>query len=294
MFTSQFNRFIEPARGYPQIWRIILGLALIAIIYVAVLLAFVGCVWLAVGTDRLFELSGTIVTSNKPISVVVMLFSFLGMALGPMIVVRLLHKRRASTLFGQRAKVLRDFVYALAVVSAIYVVVITLWSLRFDAVPNVDFGTWITFLPLVLVALAIQTGAEELVFRGYLQQQLAARFRSPIMWMLLPSLLFGALHYDPSNPIGTIAVVIGSTALFGLVAADLTRISGSLGAAWGFHFANNLFAIGFLTIDGPLSSFALYKTPYKAAQLAEFPWMIVADLLTVVLTWWIIRQTLRR
>ncbi len=48
-------------------------------------------------------------------------------------------------------------------------------------------------------ACLIQTGAEELVFRGYLQQQLAARFASPLIWMVLPALIFGAVHYDPAT-----------------------------------------------------------------------------------------------
>jgi DNA-directed RNA polymerase subunit RPC12/RpoP len=40
------------------------------------------------------------------------------------------------------------------------------------------------------VGVLIQTGAEEVLFRGYLQQQLAARFASPIAWMVLPSAIF--------------------------------------------------------------------------------------------------------
>ncbi len=47
-----------------------------------------------------------------------------------------------------------------------------------------------------LVLLALPLGMtiligywEELVFRGYLQSQLAARFRSPLVWIVLPSLM---------------------------------------------------------------------------------------------------------
>jgi membrane protease YdiL (CAAX protease family) len=54
-----------------------------------------------------------------------------------------------------------------------------------------------SFLPLALVGVLIQTGAEEVLFRGYMQQQLAARFSSPILWMVLPSAIFAALHYQP-------------------------------------------------------------------------------------------------
>ena len=41
--------------------------------------------------------------------------------------------------------------------------------------------------------------AEELAFRGYLMQALAARFRSPLVWWLLPALLFGAAALEPGR-----------------------------------------------------------------------------------------------
>ena len=38
-------------------------------------------------------------------------------------------------------------------------------------------AAWAAWLPLVLPALLVQTAAEEIAFRGYLMQGLAARFR---------------------------------------------------------------------------------------------------------------------
>ena len=61
-----------------------------------------------------------------------------------------------------------------------------------------EFGLWLSFLPLAMAGILLQTGAEELLFRGYLQQQFAARFKSAGPWLILPSVLFGLAHYDPS------------------------------------------------------------------------------------------------
>ena len=44
--------------------------------------------------------------------------------------------------------------------------------------------------------------AEEALFRGYLLQQLAVRNPSPLIWMVLPALVFAALHIDPGAGAG--------------------------------------------------------------------------------------------
>jgi uncharacterized protein len=46
---------------------------------------------------------------------------------------------------------------------------------------------------------------------------------------------------------------VGAAATFGLIAADLTARTGSIGAAWGFHFANNTMAITILATDGTIT-----------------------------------------
>ena len=64
---------------------------------------------------------------------------------------------------------------------------------------NLPFGRWLVLLPLSLSAIIVQCAAEEIVFRGYLQQQLAARFRHPAIWIGLPSVLFALGHYMPES-----------------------------------------------------------------------------------------------
>jgi membrane protease YdiL (CAAX protease family) len=122
---------------------------------------------------------------------------------------------------------------------------------------------------------------------------MAARFRSPVMWMVLPSLLFASLHYQPQMMGDNAFYIVAAAALFGLLAADLTARTGSIGAAWGFHFANNVVAILLVSLDGPLSGLALYTAPISAASVEIRP-LIFLDMGTTVVTWVLIRLAVSR
>jgi membrane protease YdiL (CAAX protease family) len=126
-----------------------------------------------------------------------------------------------------------------------------------------------SFLPLALVGVLIQTGAEEVLFRGYMQQQLAARFSSPLMWMVLPSAIFAALHYQPEIMGDNTWLMMAAVFVFALLAADLTAVTGTIGAAWAMHFVNNALAILVVATDGPLSGLALYIAPISPARSAS-------------------------
>ncbi|MEE9428672.1 MAG: type II CAAX endopeptidase family protein [Paracoccaceae bacterium] len=294
MFTEQFDQFVAPARAKPQIWRLILGIVLIVVIYLLGIAIIFGVIWAFVGADKTLQFANGIVSANTPTGMFLLFASFLGAAIAPMLVVRLLHRRNPATLFGPRALLVSHFAQAAVAVIAVNALFLAVLSIWIDPVPNLTFSVWITLLPVTILGLLVQTGAEELVFRGYLQQQLAARFRSPIFWMLLPSLGFAALHYDPATAGENTWLIVGATGLFALVAADLTRITGSLGAAWGFHFANNLWAIVLFAVDGHITGLALYVTPYSANDTSILPMLIAGDMVTLVLFWLGLRHFLRR
>ena len=61
--------------------------------------------------------------------------------------------------------------------------------------------------------------------------------------MVLPSVMFGALHFWNGNGAAEgVLWAIWATAL-GIACADLTARTGNLGAAIGLHMANNVFAL---------------------------------------------------
>ncbi len=294
MMTPRLERYLAPARLRAQIWRLILGGAIVAALSVTGFAAIFGLLWLLLGAERASHIAIEMSRADTPRGVFLLLSGFAGMALGPVAAVRLVHRRRAITLFGPPAQVHRDFLVAAAVVAAINAVALSIWTLIFDVVPNLQFGTWLVLLIPGLAGLALQTGAEELVFRGYLLQQLAARFRSPLVWMGLPGLVFGLAHYDPATNGPNTWLVVGATFLFALLVADLTRITGSIGAAWGFHFANNVMAILVLSLDGTITGLSLWRTPYGAGDGTLLPGLLAMDTAIMLLAWAILRRVLQR
>ena len=142
---------------------------------------------------------------------------------------------------------------------------------------NLPFGVWLGWMVVVLPLMLVQVTTEEVIFRGYLQQQLAARFRSPWVWMVLPSAIFGSLHYQPSVMGENALLAVLITVLVGVFAADITARTGNIGAAIGLHFVNNFFAMCFLSLQGSLSGVSLYVTPFSVADSALLRPLLLAD-----------------
>ncbi|PZX46136.1 hypothetical protein LY56_01107 [Roseinatronobacter thiooxidans] len=288
-----FDRYVAPARLRPQLWRLVLGLVLLFVIYILWMGAMAGVIGLALGASRLEEALGAIGTGSTPASLILLLLTFVGMALGAFAAARWVHKRPVATLFGPRDIVLRDFAVGFGIFALVALPGIIWFLATLDLTRGVAWNVWLMFLPLALVGLLIQTGAEELVFRGYMQQQLAARFASRWVWMVLPSVIFGLVHYAPEEMGGSVWMIVFLTGAFGLLMADLTARSGSIGMAWGLHFANNLFAILLFTTGEALDGLALYRLPFSASDTETILPLLGLDLLGMLLVWAICRRALR-
>ena len=126
------------------------------------------------------------------------------------------------------------------------------WSVASGNAPRrseLEISTWLlAFGPIALV-IFLQAASEELIFRGYLPQQLAARFGSPLVWGLLPSVAFGLMHAanSPGNETYAIYYVVIAS-IMGMVMLAMVWRTGSLAAAIGFHLVNN---VGALVLTGP-------------------------------------------
>jgi membrane protease YdiL (CAAX protease family) len=293
--TPAFARFVEPARRRPQLWRLVLGIMVAVAIYLLWTVSVIAGAWFLLGADEDPMLwTQSLAEADTAEGTLVLLLTFVGMALGPMAAARWLHGRRAGTLFGPRVRTLRDFVVAAGVVFAVLGIALGLWTLEYDAVVNLPVSTWAMVLPLTLLGLLVQTGAEEVLFRGYMQSQLAARFRSPLVWLVIPSLLFGIVHFDAMTAGANVWLVVGSASVFGLIAADLTARTGSIGAAWGFHFANNVMAIAILSTGGTITGLARWVTPYTLAEYDASAPAMLFDVAMLVFAWWLVRRAVAR
>ena len=267
-----FDAFTAPARETSEIWRTLLGLVLTALIYAALGTGIIA------GGGFLLESSGVgtrfdILDGSTPPALFLVLFHFIAMAGAVILVTRYLHRRSGWTLVGDRSRLWRDFGtmagYALVVgaLGAALVAVFVGVEWKFS------FSRWMLYLPLALPLILLQTGAEELVFRGYLLQQLGARVgvAARAVWMLIPALLFAMLHVDPESQGTNYWAIVAVTAFFAILTADITARTGSIGAAWGLHFINNVQAILVFSLIGPLSGLSLGTVGIAASSPSALP-----------------------
>ena len=291
-YTSH-ESYIAPARARPQLWRLVVGFILAAGIGFLWVIALFGTVFLVAGMDGGPAWLDRMTRADTPTSTLLVIATLWGLAFGAIAVTPLLHKRSAWTLFGPWRRMRRHFLLATLACGGV-LALSAIIPFGYTPVPNLDLGLWLNFLPLSLVIILGQSGAEELFFRGYLQQQLAARFASPLAWMVLPSALFAMAHYDPASSPTVSWLVVAATGLFGLCAADLTARTGSIGAAWGFHFANNVVAILILSLDGTLSGLSLYVTPFGPEAADTLGPLLLRDMATTLVIWGAIRLAIAR
>lgn len=212
------------------------------------------------------------------------------------IVVIVWHRRPGLSLLGAPAQALNDFrrvIRAQAVV-LIPVGAVSLAVMSPDALQWNDFARWLLALPFAVGALVLQVSGEELVFRGYLQQQLSARFSDPRIWIGIPSVLFGLGHYAPAM-FGDNAVWIALWAmLFGIAMADLTARSGTLGAVIAVHLAVNIWSVLILALPGPLMGLTLVVLRLDPSDTVAIRALLPGEFLSLLISWLAARIALRR
>lgn len=289
-------RFVAPAREKPQLWRLLLGLVLTA----AIIVLSAPFIWqlasMGLSEDSYRNLSDDFETLLQPESLLLMLYSFgvIWLALG--LVVLIVHQRRPETLIGSPtiAWLQARFVIVALLLLTAALLVLPPYGHSPPLEDGLPFSRWLAFLLPALIAIFIQTGAEEVLFRGYLQQQLAARFESPLAWMLLPSVLFGLAHYAPGTYGGNTWFVVLWAAMFGLLAADLTARAGTLGPAMAMHFATNVSALLLIAPQGEMSGLALFQYGFSATDEAALRAFLPVDFAVMLVSWLAARLALRR
>jgi membrane protease YdiL (CAAX protease family) len=204
---------------------------------------------------------------------------------------RLLHDLDWRVLIGPTRRALREFTRVSLYLSPIYALLIIPSLFLPEAIQQYPISTWLLLLPATLPLLFVQISAEELVFRGYLQSHLAALTSNPIVWIGIPSVLFGLIHYNPEVPPYSAWAYVVWAATLGVVCADLTARSGTLGPALAVHFINNIGALIILAADDWLYGAALYVWPTYGEPWV--PW-IPFEALFLLTIWLAARLALRR
>ncbi|MCC1493027.1 CPBP family intramembrane glutamic endopeptidase [Cognatishimia sp. F0-27] len=291
-----FRLLTDPARPSAALWRLTLGLLVALVVMFGLSRAVLALARASLEDDSYWALVAALERADTPLGLLGLLTIMGAMGVGALVACEHVHRRPVSTLFGPLRLFRRQFLVVALAVSMLHIGVAILppWPHAQTLQPGLPPTLWVSLLPLTLVALLIQTGSEELLFRGYLQSQLGARFAHPVVWLSVPSALFALGHYAPEvYGENALAVMLWAGA-FGLAAADLTARAGSLGPAIALHLVNNIAAIALVSLSGEMSGLALYRLPFGADDSAAIAAILPADLAMIGLSWLTARIALAR
>ena len=271
MRESRFAAYVDAARnGKNALWRILLSVAIIAVIWFAgsFALVYAAAVFILMregiwpgSFGGVFQLVTTTDITSDRIWPFVMLLSITPLWLAVWLVVKVIHRRPLRGVLGIEGRLYWPDFARSALVTLVVGFVIGPIALLIDPTivrGSASLSSWLAAAPLLLTILFLQTSAEELVFRGYLHQALAARFATPIIWLAVPTLLFTAMHWQGQASLAmnlaSLFIILG----FSLSMSWLLMASGNLAAAIGAHFANNIGAVMLFSYQPDLGRASLF------------------------------------
>jgi membrane protease YdiL (CAAX protease family) len=293
--SSAFEHYRRSPNQKTTTFRLILGVIIIVVLWFGTTMAVI----FAGSYGLLLQGQGDSSGGSDPIQrflgsssgIFATLVTFAGIWIGVWIAMRLLHKEKLSRLFGVSARISRSgFIrgFAAVVVTSLLTEIAYLSIMPGISRGPIAIGTWLLILlPLAFFAF-IQTSAEELLFRGYLQRGLAHLFRSPLVWAVLPTLVFTALHWNPASPLGMNIGVVIAIAAFSALLVLLVYATGNLGAAMGAHLGNNLVGFALISHDQTLGGLALFQAPpldRLAWTYGETALIAGISVASILLTW---------
>jgi len=295
MSYDAHENLVAPARPSSDPVRLAAGAGLAIVAFIFLQIVYISTVRGMVSPDRWTTILDEIARAHTPQGALITLFQFTALIGAVWLPLWLVHNRPLLSTIGPLPLALRQFARVFAALAALNLVLgILPMPDTLAPVPNLDPGQWLALLPLALCALLVQTGSEEIAFRGYLQSQLAARFSHPAVWLGLPSAAFALLHYAPSDMgQNAWAAVIWAMA-FGIVAGDLTARSGTLGPAIAMHMMNNIGAILIAAPRGYFDGLALYTYPFSLDEPGVVLAWAPVDLMVLLCSWLAARLALRR
>ena len=272
---TPLQSYVMPGSRCPGLWRPVIGMVLIALLWVLGVFTalFVYGAYLGPATSSIGVRLNEFANGATATATILLLASPIFVWIGIWVVGRLLHGQPFATFFAPdrrlHAGLLAKGLAFGALLTLLPIGISLQWS---DAIrTGLEVGeVAILFLPIVVLVF-VQATAEELVFRGYLLQQLAWRFPHWLVWALLPSLVFGWLHYDERGPLDIYWAI--SSFFTGLLLCVLVWRSGSLWAAIGAHVGINVVAFTVLGIEGVFSGTQLWVIDVYGS-----PWVVQVDL----------------
>ncbi|MBC6443577.1 MAG: CPBP family intramembrane metalloprotease [Rhodobacteraceae bacterium] len=262
--NDAFSRFVAPARPPVSWWRPVAALvcmvvvSIIGSVLVPAIAAAVQGITGPMSLERIFAQGAVaLATLHRPVSVLLLLGTFVFWFCAVLAATCLFHKRGLRSLTGpwpgRRVMAVTSGIIVILAIGAAGSAV-----LADRPAQNMRFATWLGYMPVALPLLLIQVTAEELIFRGYLLQELAVRYQAPLVWWVLPAAVFGLVHYQGETFGSNAWLIVGFAFFMGLVLADITVRTGSLLPAVILHFANNFVAMMLVALDGTVTGLSLF------------------------------------
>lgn len=145
------------------------------------------------------------------------------------------------------------------------------------------------FIPLAIVVILlipVQVLAEDALFRGYWMQALARVVKSPIVALLISSLIFMCMHLsNPEMAQGMMRVLpfyFGLGLFFGMLAI----VDDGLELGTGCHLGNNLFvSIVLSNSDGAVNTPSLFQATTETIVGEMWILIVVVPIVTALLHW---------
>jgi len=289
---SPIDFFAAPGSARPGLWRLGVGLVLVIVgwlVWTVIVMAAVAAVNLGRGMPvvQALEAMTALFQGKTPQSVVLQLLTFIGIWPAMWLTLRLLHRQRFGTIFSPEGRLRwADFARGLGLAAGFWAITMVI-GVALVGVPErtaLPLSTWLPALAPLAVAVFFQASGEELIFRGYILQQLASRWRSPLIWAALPAFLFGLAHYSSGAPLGIGWHYVAVTLLFGLAASALVWRTGSLAAAMGLHTGMNLFSLSGVGLKGVVEGTQLFLYDGSAKLLFMVDGIATLTILLFVLS----------
>ncbi len=210
-------------------------------------------------------------------------FAFLGFLIG----LKKIHKKTlTSVLTGYQTFRFKRFWFAFTIWASMLIFTVLLAFIFEPNSLSINFniGGFTVSLVLMLVFMPIQTGVEEVIFRGYLLQGLSQVFKNGIVPLLITSSLFGLAHMgNPEVQAYGIGLMLPYYVGFALFLGILTLLDEGLELAFGIHFANNIISSILVTQpNSVIKTYAIFEAKPGNPATEIIMWFCMATITFVI------------
>ncbi len=230
---------------------------------------------------------------ETPIAYALMLLSFPAFLVGLFLVQKFIHKRTITSLHTGAAKInWQRIAFAVLITWAVLSIFSVL--MHFTGISPLratfDPQRFFIYALVTLIFIPLQSGTEEIIFRGYLNQGLGHFISNKWIVFIITSALFAAMHLSNPEAVsgaeeGTIThlLVMSQYFIFGFVLSVIVYFEGGLEAAIGVHAGNNMFAAMFINYEGSVlptpSLFIAVPNPASGALVMIAVFVLIAAIL---------------